>query len=271
MNTADIDPFFNGSQVYGDDFDQEQIRQWYLEEESGYYDLAQTYKESVYGYHELNRYHGFRFLKERYPTCLAFGCSTGEDVEPLADRIDRFVCIEPAEKWWRDSIGGKPAQYMKPEVDGSIPLPCSSVDLVTSLAVLHHVPNVSYVISELCRVIKPGGSLIVREPICTMGDWRRPRRGLTKNERGFPPGWLEGRVKENGVALVRKDYCGFPLTVRLGNALHVRAYNSPALVRLDAILSESTRVNLHYHRDMAFKKIAPIHAFYVFQRNHSHD
>jgi len=77
---------------------------------------------------------------------------------------------------------------------------------------------------------------------------------------------IESRVKENGVALVRKGYCGFPLTVRLGRALRARAYNSPPPVRLDALLSELTKFNLHYHRDMAFKKIPPIHAFYVFSK-----
>lgn len=267
VNEASDDRYFEGHAVYGDDFNEDQIRQWYAEEEHGYYNLTQTYSKHVYGYHELNHYHAFRFLPGPYETCLAMGCATGEDVEPLSPRVGRFVAIEPAEKWWRPTIGGKPAIFNKPAMDGSIPLSSFSVDLVTSLAVLHHVPNASYVFSEMCRVLKPGGRLVMREPICTMGDWRSPRKGLTKNERGFPPGWLETQASRNGLRTVRKTYCCFPLTIRLGKMLRVpSAYDSVTLVRLDAFLSWLTRFNLHYHRDSIFKKVAPIHAFYIFEK-----
>ena len=267
VNESSDSRYFSGVAVYGDDFNEDQIRQWYAEEEHGYYNLTQTYSKHVYGYHELNRYHAFRFLPGPYETCLAMGCATGEDVEPLSSCVNRFVAIEPAEKWWRPTIGGKPAEFMKPATDGRIPLSSSSVDLITSLAVLHHVPNASYVLAEMCRVLKPGGRLVMREPICTMGDWRNPRKGLTKNERGFPPGWLESQASRNGLRVANKTYCCFPLTVRLGKALRVSsAYDSVVLVRIDAFLSWLTKFNLHYHRDSIFKKVAPIHAFYIFEK-----
>lgn len=45
----------------------------------------------------------------------------------------------------------------------TIPEPAHSYDLITSLMVLHHVNNPAATISEMGRVLKPGGLLIIRE------------------------------------------------------------------------------------------------------------
>lgn len=68
---------------------------------------------------------------------------------------------------------------------GKISFEDNSFDLITSFSVLHHVPNVSFVISELVRVLSKDGYLLIREPIHSMGDWSVKREGLTKNERGI--------------------------------------------------------------------------------------
>ena len=44
-----------------------------------------------------------------------------------------------------------------------IPAPTHSFDIITSLMVLHHVNNPAATISEMFRVLKPGGLLIIRE------------------------------------------------------------------------------------------------------------
>lgn len=257
--------FFSGERLFGDDFDPDAIRLWYAEEENGYFDLTQTYGQYVYGYHALNAFHAYRFLGSHYRACLAYGCARGDDVAPLAARVARFIALEPAEQWWSNSIAGTPAQYLKPSPNGNIPLANASVDLIVCLGVLHHIPNASHVFSEMVRVLSPGGHLVLREPICTMGDWRRPRRGLTRNERGFPPRWMEARAAAGGLQVLRKAHCVFPLTTRLARALRVEpAFNRRPLVRLDALFSFLFRWNLHYHRDSLLKKIAPIDIYYIF-------
>ncbi len=259
--------FFSGEHLFGDDFDREAIRHWYAQEEHGYYQLARSGGAYVYGYHALNAFHAFRFLARRYGTCLAFGCARGDDVMPLAGRVDRFIAIEPAEQWWSTSIAGTPAQYLKPSPEGNIPLDDAVVDLIVCLGVLHHIPNASHVFSEMLRVLAPGGNLVVREPICTMGDWRRPRKGLTPNERGFPPGWMEARAAAGGLALRRKAYCLFPLTTRVARWLGMEpAFNRPILVQMDALLSLLFCWNLHYHRDSPVKKLAPIDICCVLEK-----
>jgi hypothetical protein len=75
---------------------------------------------------------------------------------------------------------------VKPDVSGRMPFADNSFDL-TSLGVLHRIPNVSVVVSDMARCTKPLGWQLVCEPTHSMGNWERPRRLLTPHERGIPP------------------------------------------------------------------------------------
>ena len=264
--------YFLGGRVYGDDFSPAQIKEWYAQEESGYYDLTQTHGGGyTYGYHALNRLHGFGCLQGRlFDCCLALGCARGDDVSPLAPQVRKFVAVEPAEQWWSDNIGGTPASFIKPAISGDIALPDGAVDLATCLGVLHHIPNAGHVLGEIARVMKPGGIFVLREPIATMGDWRQPRRGLTRNERGFPLAWLDEKVAEAGFYIMRRRLCMFPATKRLGGILRLLrlgpVYNNRLLTVADWLVSGLFAWNLHYHRDTLLKKVAPVSVFYVLEK-----
>jgi SAM-dependent methyltransferase len=260
--------FFLGERVYGDDFSLAQIKEWYEQEEIGYYDLTKARGGYSYGYHALNRFHGLTCLRGRvFDCCLAIGCARGDDVTPLARQVRKFIAIEPAEQWWSDRIGGAPASFMKPAISGDIPLPDNAADLATCLGVLHHIPNAGHVLREIARALKPGGIFLLREPILTMGDWRKPRRGLTRNERGFPLAWLDEKLAAAGFRVVRRRLCMFPGTKRLGRALRLGpVYNNRLLTTLDWLASSMLAWNLHYHRDTIVKKVAPGSVFYVLER-----
>jgi 2-polyprenyl-3-methyl-5-hydroxy-6-metoxy-1,4-benzoquinol methylase len=45
-----------------------------------------------------------------------------------------------------------------------------AASLVTSFRVLHHIANVRPVLTELGRVVRPGGLLLLREAVQPMGD-----------------------------------------------------------------------------------------------------
>lgn len=260
--------YLRGKRVYGDDFSPAQIKEWYEQEEQGYYDLTRTHGVYRYGYHALNRLHGFAHLQRRtFDCCVALGCARGDDVAPLAPQVRKFIAIEPAEQWWSDNIGGSPAAFVRPAVSGDIALPDSAADLATCLGVLHHIPNAGHVLGEIARVIKPGGVFLMREPILTMGDWRRPRRGLTRNERGFPLAWLDEKITDAGFRVLKRRLCMFPGTRRIGRVLRVGStYNNRALTVLDWFVSSTLTWNVHYHRDTIFKKIAPSCVFYVLEK-----
>jgi SAM-dependent methyltransferase len=265
---ADIKDYLSGYKLYGDDFDEAAITAWYASEAYGYYNLVITAGGGSYGYHALNSVCGFSFLpKRRLDTCLTLGCASGEDVAPLAAYVSRFIAIEPAEKWWRSEIGGRPAEFMKPTVLGDIALPSASVDLVTSFGVLHHIANVGRVLGELGRVLRPGGLLLLREPIHSMGDWRQPRRGLTKNERGIPIRWLHETLTESGLRILQQRYCQAPTTWRLARLLGQNTpYGNAAWVYFDLLVSAMLRRNAQRYHRTGLQKLAPGSVFIVAER-----
>ncbi len=264
-----------GRKLFGDDFSSEQIRQWYETEVSGFFDLLSNHyritdadNRYAYEYAALNHFHAFAaLLGRRFETCLALGCAAGDDIAPLAVVVQRFIAIEPDGRWWREEIGGKPAQYLKPSFLGDLPVQSQTIDVATSIGVLHHIPNVSHVVSEIARVLRVGGLFVVREPISSMGDWRKPRPGLTAHERGLPLPWFEQLARANGFRVLRRRACMFnPLTSlckRLGFATPLAM---PPIVRIDSWLSEALRWNIHYWRDSLAKKLAPSSAFWILER-----
>jgi SAM-dependent methyltransferase len=258
-------PYFAGDRLYGDDFSPAQIEEWYDDEKEGYADLgagdAQSYR---YVYHALNEYHGFKHLRPGvFPKVLGMGSAYGDEFVPLRGRIGELTIVDPSEAFATAEGRGVPAKYVKPEIDGALPFVDGTFDLVTCLGVLHHIPNVTRVISEMARCTAPGGQVLVREPVVSMGDWRKPRRGLTRRERGIPDRILLDALQSAGLRTVRAAYCMFPLVLLLGQKLSVDTFNSAAVTRLDAILSLMFRWNLRYHSDRLIHKFRPTSMFYL--------
>ena len=71
-------------------------------------------------------------------------------------------------------------------------------DLIVCFGALHHIPNVSRIIGEFYRCSEKGGYVLMREPIISMGDWTKKRKGLTRRERGIPL-----KILRDIIALIR--------------------------------------------------------------------
>jgi ubiquinone/menaquinone biosynthesis C-methylase UbiE len=172
------------------------------------------------------------------------------------------------EPLWRSDIAGKPIRYRKPSVNGDMALESSSVDLVVAFDVLHHIANVSHLLAEIARVLKPGGLLAVREPISSMGDWRRARPGMTPCERGLPIAWFPSAAEARGLHIERERLCLFAPLSKVLMRLNVRPpLKHRPLVLLDWLLSEALRWNVRYRRASALSKLAPSSAAWLLRKS----
>lgn len=263
-----LSAYFRGEKLYGDDFSQEEIASWFEDEKEGYADLgAKDAERYGYEYHALNLAHSFSGLPDRdYPKILGYGSAYGHELLPIIDKASAVTIVDPSTAFVHDSLGGKPVKYVSPNSEGTLPFDDSSFDLICCFGVLHHIPNVSAVLSEMGRVMKPDAFLLLREPVVSMGDWTVPRPGLTKRERGIPYPVFRNIALNAGFQIKRETLCDFALTPRLFGILRSDVYNSPAIVVADKWLSKLFAWNLRYHATSALHRFRPSSAAMILTK-----
>lgn len=268
LRTTHISNCLSGQRLYGDDFTDAEIQAWFEDEKEGYADLgAKNPASYCYEYHGLNLIHGFRHIQSKtYERTLSVGGAYGEELRPFLGNIKFITILEPSEAFVTDSLSGVPVEYAKPHPSGSMPFRDEVFDLATCFGCLHHIPNVGTVLRELYRCIKAGGAALIREPIISMGDWRRPRRGLTRHERGIPLPVFRKLITDVGFRIEAETLCGFPLISRVGGILGVPCYNSHAVVRLDQVLAQMFAWNYRYHPVAFTQKFTPTVVAYVLKK-----
>jgi SAM-dependent methyltransferase len=260
-------PELLGLRLYGEGLDDAALAAWFADEEEGYASIAGDEGEDS-GASQSNSVHAFRYLGPRqFARCLALGAASGREYAGLEGRIGSFVAIEPGRRFWRPTIAGAPTEYRAPTSRGTIDLPDGSCDLAGSFGVLHHIPNVSEVLRELARVLAPGGMLMIREPIISLGDFRRPRPGLTRNERGIPPLLMDRMLAEAGFVVKARRFLDFPGSDTFAQRLGVaRPWDRAWFVRLDHAVSRLMAWNARYWRPRLIDKLAPRVACWVAER-----
>jgi len=270
-NLADdqiIEICLKGQKLYGDDFTPEQIARWYADEKEGYAELGAKDKAHYrYYYHASNRIFGYSHLPDtRFSHALGIGSAYGDEFEPIADRLDRVTILEPSQQLKRDSVFGVPATWTAPDPSGTIPFRDGTFDLVTCLMVLHHIPNVSYVVSEFSRVLSAGGYALISEPVTSMGDWRRPRGGLTKHERGLPPQFLSDAIQKAGFEIVACTRHSFRPWIIVASKLKLGGHDVPWVTRVDSLLSKLFAWNTTYHPKNILHRFRPVCEYYVLRK-----
>jgi len=261
--------YFSGAECIGDDFSKEQIIAWFDDEAEGYATLgAKNRNQYRYVYHAWNKKHGFsRLPNMRYKNVLGMGSAYGDEFYPIIDRIERITILDPSKHFETKEIKGVPIAYKNPNVSGEIPFEEGSIDLLTCFGVLHHIPNVSYVVKEFGRVLSSEGIALIREPVVNMGDWRKPRKGLTARERGIPVHIMEEAIAKSGLKILARTPCDFPILSRLSHLIGIHEpYNSNILVSLDMVLSRLFYYNTQYNRNGLLGRICPCSVFWVCKK-----
>jgi len=263
-----VEKCLRGEALYGEDLDTEGQEAWLRDESMGYFGLVSTSEnEYRYGYHALNRRHGYQHLPEkRFRSVLGVGSAFGEELAPIAERCSEITILEPAQGFEVDTLRGIRVRYVTPESGGAFPFSDAAFDLLTCLGVLHHLPNVTRVIQESYRCLEPGGFALMREPVVSMGDWRRPRVGLTKHERGIPEPLFREMVVTTGFEIVRERPCMFPLTGRLRYLFRQPVYNSRLAISIDNVLCGVRFWPKNYHPTRMWHKLRPACVFLVLRK-----
>lgn len=263
-----LDKYLSGKELYGDNFNIKQIREWFKDEEEGFSGVYTKYKNKNYVYHELNKIHGYSKVDPeiKLNNVVSFGGANGEELLPILNRINKITIIEPSEKLRVESLGGKKITYITPVFSGKIKLKSNSQDMVTCLGTLHHIPNVSFVFGELVRVLKKGGFLLIREPIVSMGNWNIPREGLTRRERGIPPNIFKGLIKKEGLEIISERKIMFPLMNILNRLNKNNKSIGKSSILLDSLLSAMFSWNYKYHARAFIHKFQPLSIFYVLKK-----
>ena len=258
-----------GEKLYGDDFSDKEIEEWFKDEEEGYANLGAKTKQSYqYAYHKLNELHGYKHIKGRkINNALGLGSAYGDEFSPIADSIKNLTILDPS-KAFKDlnSVQGIHCSYKKPNINGDISSEDNSFDLITCLGVLHHIPNVTHVLNECYRCLTKDGIMLLREPIISMGDWSHPRTGLTKRERGIPLDIFSSIIKEAGFTITEQTLCVFPVIPKICNKLGVSAYNNALITKTDAFMCKLFKWNLRYHATNPMHKLRPASVYYVLSK-----
>lgn len=269
MQKDKIDRYLSGEMLIGDDYTERDIRSWFAEEEEAYADLGSKEMASYrYAYHELNKFHGFSRLEEKtYGNVLGLGSAYGHELFPIADKIKKLKISDPSEAFrGKCVLPVSDVSYIKPGVLGDIDSPDAQFDLITCFGVLHHVPNVSHVMKECGRVLERGGAMLLREPIVSMGDWRKNRKGLTARERGIPLGLLRRFAEQASLDIDYEGLCFFSPLLALAKKMKCAQFSTRSYVLMDSYLSKVFARAPVYHRERFRDKIAPSNVFMILRR-----
>jgi SAM-dependent methyltransferase len=266
--TSSFEKYSDGKTLYGDDFSPDQIESWFRDEEKAYYRLPEERAPGVYAYHARNWRHGFRHLPcVSFEHVLCVGGAYGDELRPILSHAKRVTILESASEFQNPKF-----EYVKPDMSGRMPFADNSFELVTCLGVLHHIPNVSAVVSEMARCTKPLGWQLICEPTHSMGNWDRSRgRYLTPRERGIPAAILRKIVTDAGLQIVRERRCMFSLTPRFQFILPKKhfVFNTNWITAVDDYVSNLPLWSERYQAANVLQRLRPWALFLVLRKNPS--
>src|SRR5262245_38495304 len=96
---------------------------------------------------------------------LDVGCGTGALAYVFAEHVREVIGVDEREDFLEAARGSAPPGCSFAVADATaLPFPYGDFDLVGCARVLHHVRRPELVVSELARVTRPGGRILVVGP-----------------------------------------------------------------------------------------------------------
>lgn len=269
-NIMDNNVYLSGDRLYGDDLTVKEIESWYSREAEGYSGIVNKRAGPYqYEYHALNSFHCYSRLESKSSVgkVLGIGSAFGEEFGPILHKIDDLVILDPSDVFAGSTrIHDIPCKYVKPIPAGDMPFHSDQFDLITCFGVMHHIPNVTHVMGEIFRCLKPGGVFLIREPIVSQGDWTYPRAGVTKDERGIPIKIFDQIIDDSKFIVKYRRFCDFSPFPVMARKIGFNLYNSKFLVVVDDWVSNLSIWRFRYHRTKLLHKFAPASVVYILTK-----
>ncbi len=271
------DEFLDGEKLVGDDFSNDEIHQWYKEEKEAYCELTNKLKSEFYLYENINNFYGLKIILSELKykkeiNILCFGAAYGGEVKAIKTILNKdtsleyqITVIDSSDEMLSSIQYELGVKIKKATIDGVIDLESNSFDLITCFGVLHHIPNVSFVLSQFANILKSKGFIFLREPISSMGKWKGERIGTTINERGIDIKYFIKNFNKLNLRIVSKNYSFFMPIIRLFNIFGLNI-NSHIVIYFDYLFSKLFSCNIFYYRNTILKKFAPGSIFIIGQK-----
>jgi SAM-dependent methyltransferase len=98
------------------------------------------------------------------PRVLDFGCGSGNVTRHLLDCGARVLAADVSPSFLRHierRFAGEPVEPLALNGRDLAGLPDAAVDAAVAYSVLHHIPDYLHAVRELCRVVRPGGVVLI--------------------------------------------------------------------------------------------------------------
>jgi SAM-dependent methyltransferase len=143
---------------------------------------------------------------------LDAGCGTGALALALAPHVAEVVGVDPSSDFLEAARRGAPANCVFLEGDAmALPFEYGSFDIGGCLRLLHHVRRPELVVSELARVTRPGGRILVADqlgnvdPVVSAELDRFERARDASHQRLLPDGDIRYLLDANDLTVVANE------------------------------------------------------------------
>jgi SAM-dependent methyltransferase len=143
---------------------------------------------------------------------LDSGCGTGALALALAPHVGEVVAVDTREDYLEAGRGLAPENVRFQEGDATaLPFGYATFDISGSLRVLHHVRRPELAVSELARVTRPGGRLLIADqlgsvdPLRSLEQDRFERMRDSSHQRLLPDADVHGFLDANDLVLLAHE------------------------------------------------------------------
>jgi ubiquinone/menaquinone biosynthesis C-methylase UbiE len=132
-----------------------------IKSRDGYNLYSENYKNDYKELDSFDRKEFMSFIPSNNGICVELGVGDGRISRDLMRKSDMFIGMDIAESMLVQARKNLPGSYLVHcDLEKEIPIKSTSVDLVVAAFFFVHIHRPDYVIAEVERILKPGGTFV---------------------------------------------------------------------------------------------------------------